>query len=561
MKWWRCLLVLVLILSDASAALAQANVYVASVNVAGQNQVLRYPTSRSGDAGRIENALQTAIPAYEKYWNAPRPGASPRAMDFRVFVDVAVANPAAGEDQSAVNFQTMALPTPSVPAVWAGQAESTKTNVCDIQLYDQSTLYSLPQVLEFEVARDVARCYLLHYAPTDGPPPDWWFKGLSEWMAVQVYAPPPSALPKLRQQYQDNYNQSLTSASDEALYFWEFMLGERLPATLRGSLPASLPDIVNGLKSLPTTITFFTPDLFYAYARVAADNGLLWQPTPDDLAQQKQAAYFPDDVELDLEENSIVIQTVGLPSLQQGEGIQISAADFEDNGVLAGVSTGAGALLPLTEGAPLVLCDSSITSVSIVAGRGPESGLGGATVNVSKLDACTPPPNPTSAGAPASCIVGTWNISFPPTGPWQRIQPTGGTYQFTFNPDGTYRQQMQDYKLTIAGSAGSSVTNLVVTGKYDVRADPDVANRYEPTQWTFAVQPGANEIITLDDGVQYSGDVTQDWAALLNEFGAPPEYFTCDQNTSSNTLLKYVVKSNGADLAIQLTRAQMASSN
>jgi hypothetical protein len=52
--------------------------------------------------------------------------------------------------------------------------------------------------------------YLLHYAPTSGPSfsLDWWFKGLSEWMAVQVYEPPPSVLMKLQKKYVDNYNQN-----------------------------------------------------------------------------------------------------------------------------------------------------------------------------------------------------------------------------------------------------------------------------------------------------------------------------------------------------------------
>lgn len=374
---------------------------------------------------------------------------------------------------------------------------------------------------------------------------------------MQVYTPPPSTLTKLQKEYEDNYNQSLTGASEEALYFWEFMLGERVPASLKGALPASLPDFVNVLKTLPTTITFFTPELFYSYAQVAADNGLLWQPTPDDLAQDKQVAFFPDDVELDLEENAIVIDKVSLPSLQAGEGIEISAEDFGDNGVLAGVSTGGGALLPLVEGTPVQLCDSSIASLTIVAGRGPQSAPAEATASFARVTSCTPPPVTRGAGGPApSCIIGTWDIGVPAMEPWRRIQPAGGTFQFTFNADGTYRQQMQNYTLKAGGGAGSSVTNLLITGKFDLQADPQVANRYEPKQWTFAVQPGANEIITLGDGEQYSGDVTQDWGALVDEFGKPPEYVTCDQGDGGNVNASLFMKYNGTEVAWPLTRAR-----
>ena len=120
-------------------------------------------------------------------------------------------------------------------------------------------------------------------------------------MAIQAYRPPPSVLMKLQKEYADNYNQNLTSASEEALYFWEFMLGERAPATLR-DLPARRCQYLE--DAADDDHVFHPPDLFYSYAPVVADNGLLWQPAPDDLAQDKQVAYFPDDVELDLEEGT-----------------------------------------------------------------------------------------------------------------------------------------------------------------------------------------------------------------------------------------------------------------
>jgi hypothetical protein len=83
-----------------------------------------------------------------------------------------------------------------------------------------------------------------------------------------------------------------------------------------------------------------------------------------------------------------------------------------------------------------------------------------------------------------------------------------------------------------------------------------VPNRYAPTQWTFTVHPGADETITLDDGETYSGDVTQDWASLIQEFGQAPDYLTCDQNNASNTVVSYFMNYNGADVAWRLTRAR-----
>jgi hypothetical protein len=45
----------------------------------------------------------------------------------------------------------------------------------------------------------------------------------------------------------------------------------------------------------------------------------------------------------------------------------------------------------------------------------------------------------------------------------KRFPRAGRTYQFTFNPDRTYRLLAQNYMMTIPGSPGSSVMSFLVT--------------------------------------------------------------------------------------------------
>src|SRR5664279_2397483 len=167
---------LALTVSGVGFVSAQGNRYVTSVDAAGQTHSVRYPEIRAAQSGSITAAVQVIVPVYEKFWNAPPVPGPNQTMDFRLFIDVGVSNPAAGEDLSGVNFQDVALPIPSAPAVWNGRTEATTTNVCAIQLYDVTNLYSVPGVLEYELALDLAKCYLLHYAATSAALPDWWLK-------------------------------------------------------------------------------------------------------------------------------------------------------------------------------------------------------------------------------------------------------------------------------------------------------------------------------------------------------------------------------------------------
>jgi hypothetical protein len=96
--------------------------------------------------------------------------------------------------------------------------------------------------------------------------------------------------------------------------------------------------------------------------------------------------------------------------------------------------------------------------------------------------------------------------------------------------------------------------SYVVTGKSRLEANPSVANRYDAAEWTVEVQPGASVIVTTSDGQQY--DISQDFAALMQQMAPPPDHLTCDQSGASNQVVNYFVKPGGADAAfIRLTRA------
>src|SRR5664279_1402966 len=524
---------LVLAAVRVPAASAQTIPSVVSFSVGGQIQVLRYADPYAAQSATIQEAIGTIVPIYEKFWNVLSSG-SGTTMDFRLFIDIGLPNASANSDLSKVAIQSVALPVPSTP--WTGKTETTKTSVCAVQLYTDANLYATPERLQFELALDLAQCYLLHYASPPANPPDWWFKGLSYWMAVQVYPPPPDLLVKLQKDYHDNYNQNLLNAGEEALYYWEYLLGDNVPATLKSSLSTDLPTIVNGLKNLSGTVTFFTPDLFYAYAQTVEANALLWQPKSEDIAQDETVASFPDDVNLDLEDNSIVIETVSLPPLQPDEGIRIEADGLTVNGVLASISAEGQGSFPLSDGAAVQICGSP-SSITVVAGRGSQAGIPDAALKFSKVESCKPEATPAvteGAGLPA-CVVGLWNVRFTA---FDQVAQITGLWQYTFNADGSLMGQMQNWTVTANGS--SNTINFSYTGTLALKADAAVANRYNVTQMIQNLPTG-----TISGG---SGSGS-------NPMTAQPAYLTCASSDAKNPTVTLYINSSGETLVWVLTRA------
>ena len=70
------------------------------------------------------------------------------------------------------------------------------------------------------------------------------------------------------------------NGGDEAMYFWEFLLGGQV----QNSPFSDLGKVPQGLNNMPQMNVNLTPDLFYTYASLVAGNTLPWQPSADDLA-------------------------------------------------------------------------------------------------------------------------------------------------------------------------------------------------------------------------------------------------------------------------------------
>ena len=326
--------------------------------VGGVNHLVVYPLNDSSKATRIEAALPMIITTYETLWKPNNQANDP--MVFQLLIDAELEAPS-GNNLSDTAFEAISLPVPSAPAEWTGATESSQTTACHIKLFDVSSLNATNE-LEFELAVDIAHCYLLHYISAE--PQDWWYEGLARWMAVQVYSPPSATLDSLQKGYGDNYNTNVFNSGPEALYFWEFLLGKQI----QNPPFSDLPTLAQSFSNSPKQFLLLTSDLFYSYVNVVAGNGLSWQPAADVLAEEINLGLspLPADVELGLEENSIYIATVKLPKLEEGKGVTITGDGLAGSGTLVGVGS-TGLFIAIADGQPLDLCGQS--DFTMIAGR------------------------------------------------------------------------------------------------------------------------------------------------------------------------------------------------
>jgi hypothetical protein len=512
------LLLLFVGITTDTAALSQPTA-VASVTAGGATHLVVYPLNDASNATRIEAALPTIITNYETLWNS----SSNTPMAFRLLIDAGLDMPS-GDDLSDAAFESIALPVPSAPNEWTGATENAPTNACHVKLFNAPVLNPANR-LEYELALAAARCYLLN--SVTAAPRDFWLKGLANWMAIQVYNPPADVLASLQKDYQDSYNQNVFNGSDEAMYFWEFLLGGQIPNSPYSDVAA----VTTGLNNMSQMNVDLTADLFYTYANLVAQGGLPWQPSAGDLADDKNISLdpLPADVDLDLEENSIYIASVTLPEPEEGKGVTITAENLADSGTIAAVGSG-GSFTPIADGDSLDVCGES--QLTIVAGRAAPSNpgsqaLSGPSLTVSLKDPCESKMPP--------CLVGTWQLDVPSTMGSSMVTLEGGLRE-AFRADGTTTEQYDNLVATIRlpNTAPNVVTYVAAsyTGMTTVQRDPQTPGRYNVTSWQHEFVPGG-EITSQTLGgppVDITGELP------LKFFGdSEPSVYQCDTDNAQNT--------------------------
>jgi hypothetical protein len=501
-----------------SAASADQSVTVANVTVGGVNHLVVYPLNDSSKATRVEAALPTIITTYETLWKSKNQANGP--IPFQLLIDTELEAPN-GNDLSDAAFEAVKLPVPSAPAEWTGATEGSQTTACHIKLFDASSLNS-PNELEFELAIDTARCYLLHYISAELQ--DWWYEGLARWMAVQVYSPPPFALASLQKDYGDNYNTNVFNSGPEALYFWEFLLGTQI----QNPPFSDLPTLAQSFGNAPKQFLLLTPDLFYSYVNVVAGDGLPWQPAADDLAEEKNLSLsLPVDVELDLEENSISITTVKLPKLEEGKGVTIMGDGLARSGTIVGIGS-TGSFVPIADGESLDLCDQS--ELTVIAGRAVPSEASSTAVSKPSLKVSLK--NDCAKAKIPPCLVGTWQQDVPFTGKFVSLD---GTLQHTLRADGSFTQVYSNYVVTynLPNQPSSNITYVTTTfsGNMTLEPDPKITGRYNVTSWHRHMEAGGEVI-------QTAGGKTRDVTSAITEkyFGdSVPSYYQCVVDSAKNS--------------------------
>lgn len=507
-----------LILSISTTA-AAASVTVASVTAGGVNHLVVYPLNDSSKAARVESALPTIITTYEALWKS----GNNSIMPFQLLIDTGLEAPT-GDSLSDTAFETLKLPVPSAPAEWTGTTESGDTNACHINLYDASPL-NAPNALEFELAIDAARCYLLHNISAEQQ--DWWYEGLSLWMALQVYSPPPTPLATMQKDYRDNYNSDLFNASEEAVYFWEFLLG----SNIQNPPFADLPALAQSFGSDSKQFLSLTPDLFYSFAHMVDAEALPWQPAADDIADDSDlsGSTLPADVELDLEQNAIYITNVTLPELEEGKGVTVTGDGLGDTGTMVGIGS-AGSFTPIADGVPFDVCGQS--DFTVIAGRAvpanvSSEALSGPSLTVSLKDDCAKSKLP-------PCIVGTWQQDVPYTSSNGYVS-LDGSLLHTYNDDGSITQVYSNYVVTfnLPNEDPYYVTYVttVFSGMMSAEPDPKIKGHYIVTDWHRQMEAGG-------EVTQTRYGQTNDVTSYITEkyFGdGVPVSFDCDSDDAKNT--------------------------
>jgi hypothetical protein len=304
------------------------------------------------------------------------------------------------------------------------------------------------------------------------------------------------------------------------MYFWEFLLGGRAS----NSPFSDLGKVPQGLNNMPQMELNMTPDLFYTYANLVAVNSLPWQPSADDLADDKNISLtiLPTDVDLDLEENSIYIAKVTLPTPEEGKGVTITASNLAESGTIAAIGSGSG-LIPISDSDALDLCGGE-SEFTVVAGRGANvSALSGPSLTVTKKDPCEQIP---------PCIVGTWQQDAPAT---EGYISTDGSLQHTYRADGTFTQQYDSYVVTfnLPNQASYDVTYITSTfnGTWTVKRDPSTPGHYTVTSWGRQMDPGG--VVTMDRFGR-TIDITSQITEKYFSDGVPTD-FQCDIDNAQNT--------------------------
>jgi hypothetical protein len=526
----------------ARVAGLESDVYVREVAVSGQTHLVRFPAEYTAQFDVIAQALGMIAPRYEWLWNrAPDAQPANRTMAFRVLVEVGVSE-GMGAEQSEVALETLDPPVPSWPDPWAGATEGAPVTVCHVTLAAWNALYANAQTLRFELALDVARCYLeLYAADAAADQGEWLADGLAYWQAVQAIDPPDNVLAQLRKDYEAGYSSNLLNTSGEAMYFWEYVFGSSSGVSEPG-FPAS-PD---GLNALPDLTALFTPDLFFDYAQVVARNGLAWQPGPDTLADDNSLVTLPQDVDLDLEINSIVLTGIDLPELdplQPGQGVKIEPRNLAVNGVRAALVVGGG-FIELADGSPIELCaEEADGSLFIAAGRGPSPTLVEApTLSLSRIQEC----KKEETTLPA-CIVGTWNMTVSPALGLSQ----SGLYQFTAHPDGSLSWVADDLAM------GPATFDMQMTGHMAAEPVAGSPGRYRVTAFAQQLAEGSRLIVTVNGQEMDLTETARQSFDSLGEMVVYPTFFTCQTQAAGNPLVNFLVEDTDAmgDVALILTRA------
>ncbi len=520
----------------------ESDVYVREAVVSGQTHLVRFPADYTAQFDVIAQALGMIAPKYEWLWNrAPDEQPANQTMAFRVLVEVGVSE-GMGAEQSAVALEAVDPPVPSWPDPWAGATEGAPATVCHISLAAWNALYADTQTLRFELALDLAHCYLdLYAADAAADQGEWLAEGLAYWQAVQAIDPPDNVLAQLRKDYEDGYSSNLLNTSGEAMYFWEYVFGSS-----SGVSESGFPAAPDGLNALPDLTALFTPDLFFDYAQVVALNGLAWQPNPDTLTDDNSLFSLPQDVELDLEINSIVLTGIDLPELdplQPGQGVKIEPRNLAVNGVRAALVVGGG-FIELADGSPIEVCaEEAGDSLLIAAGRGPAMALLEApTVALSRIQECKQREEST---LPA-CIVGTWNMTVSPAlGLTQ-----SGLYQFTAHPDGSLTWVADDLAM------GPATFDMQMTGHMAAEPVAGSPGRYRVTAFAQQLAEGSRLIVTVNGREMDLTETARQSFDSLGEMVVYPTFFTCQTAAANNPVVNFLVENTDAmgDVALILTR-------
>jgi hypothetical protein len=414
--------------------------------------------------------------------------------------------------------------------------DDAPTDVCYIGVYTDLALP--PTDYSFELAREIAQCYLFYNVPAASEPEfyfmaghDWWGEGGSLWMAYHLYGGLAPDMGKAARAVTEHMGESLVKQGDGAYYFWAHAAGTLGEAAVI-TLLTGMPDDINAHHAyLDDNLPPDADTFMQGYAAALAKAVLPVAPPAEDLFRSVTVRTYPGRAKPAAQPFGVDLLRVNVQGLGDDEGVTLDTTELTTSGLTITTLDG----LSLTEAdSPVKLCESD-GKVFLVASRALKgrdidpphpANIKFDLVECDEETAAEPGTEGGHTGFVPECVVGRWQvIEMPYTAAMDNVS-MGGAMYLSVDAEGntttTYENFTQSIPMENLGGA-SDPLSLVINGTATGKVAIDEAG--------FVVDSG--EVSHNITATANLGGMSMDMSRMVRDFlvigaGMPADaQFTC----------------------------------